>query len=224
MGYGIILGSILVKLPQIIKILSNKSAQGINIIGVLLEITAITISLSYSFVNGFPFSSWGDVCFLAVQTATIACLVLFYSGAILQVALFIVVYASVCYVLMGGLASIQILSLLVQLNIPILIAGKLSQAWTNYKNGSTGQLSAITCFMLFFGSMARIFTSVQETGDSLMILTYVVSTLSNGVIVAQLLWYWNAVTDVKKRPAGAAAAAAKAKATKANKAKSKKAD
>jgi len=71
------------------------------------------------------------------------------------------------------------------------------QAYTNYSNGSTGQLSAVTCSLLFFGSLARIFTSIQETGDTTMILMYVCSTLANAVIVTQLLYYWN--IDVKSK-------------------------
>ena len=53
-------------------------------------------------------------------------------------------------------------------NIPMIVVGKLIQAATNYKNGHTGQLSAITVFLLTAGSLARIFTSIQETGDQVM--------------------------------------------------------
>ena len=75
----------------------------------------------------------------------------------------------------------------------------MSQGYTNYKNSSTGQLSAATCFMLFFGSLARIFTSIQETGDSMMVLLYCVSTFANGIIVAQLMYYWNKSPKQKKK-------------------------
>lgn len=43
---------------------------------------------------------------------------------------------------------------------------QLLQAATNYRNGHTGQLSAITVFMLFGGALARIFTSVQVSAPS----------------------------------------------------------
>lgn len=79
---------------------------------------------------------------------------------------------------------------------------QLIQAVSNYRTSSTGQLSAVTVFMLFAGAVARIFTSIQETGDSTVIATYVVSTLANGVICAQMIYYWNSA---------AAAAAGKAK-------------
>lgn len=70
---------------------------------------------------------------------------------------------------------------------------------TNYRNGSTGQLSAITVLLLFGGSIARIFTSIQETGDAIIIVTYIVSTFANGALVAQLFWYWNADKSKKNK-------------------------
>lgn len=225
LGYGIVAGSIFVKVPQILKLLSNRSGAGISILSVLLDLTAITLNLSYSFVKGYPFSSWGDASFLAVQTVAVAGLVLYYNGAVAKVIAFLATYLSVVFVLMGGLTPIDVLWNLQTLNIPILFFGKMTQAYTNFSNGSTGQLSAVTCFMLFFGSLARIFTSIQETGDQLIIITYILSTLCNGVIVSQLLYYWNAGAGGKRITTKAKATKeSQAKANAKAKAKSKKAD
>lgn len=219
LGYGIVAGSLFVKVPQILKLLSSKSGAGINIFAIFFEIVAISLNLSYNVVKGFPFSAWGDVGFLAIQTAIIASLVLHYNGSSVKAVVFLIIYVAASFVLMGGLTPIDILWSLQVLNIPIILTAKLSQAYTNYINGSTGQLSAVTCFMLFFGSLARVFTSIQETGDNLIILTYVLSTLSNGVIVAQMLYYWD-VGDV----AGTKKTASKSKQNKATKSKAKKAE
>ena len=81
------------------------------------------------------------------------------------------------------------------------------QAVANYRQSSTGQLSAVTIFLLTGGAAARIFTSIQETGDSMMILTYVVSTFVNCIIAAQVIYYWNS----GKGGASKKKAAAKAK-------------
>merc|ERR1712243_285046 len=86
-------------------------------------------------------------------------------------------------------------------NIPMIVVGKLIQAATNYKNGHTGQLSAITVFLLTAGSLARIFTSIQETGDQVMILTFVVSSSVNVIIALQVLYYWNTTKQVLKKEA-----------------------
>lgn len=188
----------LVKVPQILKILNNKSSEGLSIVSIFLDLMAITFHMSYSFVSGFPFSAWGDGTFLALQTAAIAALVFFYGHrSPPRAVMFTALYGVFVYILMGGMTSKKFLWTAQGFNVPILLTGKLSQAFTNYKNGSTGQLSAATCFMLFFGSLARIFTSVQETGDSMMILTYCVSTFANAVIVSQLLYYWNRPVGVK---------------------------
>lgn len=79
------------------------------------------------------------------------------------------------------------------------------QAYTNYKNGSTGQLSVMTCVMLLFGSTARIFTSIQETGDAVIIVTYALATVGNAILVSQFVYYGS------KSPAASSAKAKKAK-------------
>ncbi|XP_037024412.1 mannose-P-dolichol utilization defect 1 protein homolog [Bradysia coprophila] len=192
LGCAIIAGSLGVKVPQILKIWKAKSAEGLNLFSIFLDLFAITFNLSYSYVKGFPFTAWGDVSFLALQTVIVASLVLTYTGGIQKALVFITAYLTICYVLMGGTAPVQFLWSMQGFNIPIIVLGKLSQAYTNFQNGSTGQLSVITCFLLFFGSLARIFTSIQETGDTMMIMTYCFSAASNGVLVAQCIYYWNA--------------------------------
>ena len=66
---------------------------------------------------------------------------------------------------------------------------QLIQAYANYANGSTGQLSGVTVVMLWAGSLARIFTSIQETGDTMTVLTYVAAFSCNCVLFAQILYY-----------------------------------
>lgn len=186
-------------MPQIIKIVKSKSGEGINLFSVSLDLTAITIYMAYSFVNGFPFSSWGDTFFLAIQTVLIGVLVLYYSGKVAQGFLYLVVYLLACFVLMGGLTPLNILWKLTSVNIIIVVSGKLLQAWTNYQNGHTGQLAAVTLIMLLAGSAARIFTSIQETGDLISVLTYVASTIVNAVLVVQLVYYWKATEEMRSK-------------------------
>ncbi|XP_038209309.1 mannose-P-dolichol utilization defect 1 protein homolog [Zerene cesonia] len=198
LGIGIIAGSILVKVPQILKILGSKSAEGINIFGVYLELFAITANFTYSYVMNFPFSAWGEGTFLAIQTATIAALVLHYSGSPTQAAIFLSTYPAIVSVLVSGYTPLNVLWTMQAVNVPIIFIAKAIQVVTNYKNGSTGQLSAVTCFLLFAGSIARIFTSIQETGDMIIIVTYCVSTIANAALVFQLFWYWNVNTKSTK--------------------------
>jgi mannose-P-dolichol utilization defect protein 1 len=71
------------------------------------------------------------------------------------------------------------------------------QAVLNFKNSSTGALSAITLVLQFAGCVARIFTSIQETGDMSLIVNYVLLSILNGIICGQLVYYWN--NDINKK-------------------------
>ncbi|XP_023947456.2 mannose-P-dolichol utilization defect 1 protein homolog [Bicyclus anynana] len=197
LGIGIIAGSILVKVPQILKIVANKSAEGINIYGVYLELFAITANFAYSYIMNFPFSAWGEGTFLAIQTAIIASLVLHYGGSPGKATVFLATYVGLVSAVVSGYVPKDVLWNMQAVNVPIIVIAKSIQVLTNYKNGSTGQLSAVTCLLLFGGSIARIFTSIQETGDSIIIITYCVSTIANGALVLQLFWYWNVVKTTK---------------------------
>lgn len=177
--------------------MKSKSGEGISLASVTLDLLAITVSQSYSYVNAFPFSSWGDTVSLGIQTVIIGCLVLFYKGEQAKSLVYLVTYVVVCYIMMGGIMPIKVLWLMQSGIILLIIFSKVIQIYENYQSGSTGQLSAITLIMLFLGALARIFTSIQETGDSIIILTYIVSTTANGLLVVQLLYYWN--VDTKKK-------------------------
>ncbi|XP_060219419.1 mannose-P-dolichol utilization defect 1 protein isoform X1 [Meriones unguiculatus] len=186
-------------LPQILKILGAKSAEGLSLQSVMLELVALTGTVVYSISNNFPFSSWGEALFLTLQTITICFLIMHYRGETVKGVAFLACYAMVLLALLSPLTPLAVVTLLQASNVPAVVVGKLLQAATNYHNGHTGQLSAITVFMLFGGSLARIFTSVQETGDPLMAGVFVVSSLCNGLIAAQVLFYWNAKPPNKQK-------------------------
>ncbi|XP_030635863.1 mannose-P-dolichol utilization defect 1b [Chanos chanos] len=199
LGIGIILGSVMVKLPQIIKLMGAKSAEGLSFNSVLLELFAITGTMAYSIANNFPFSSWGEALFLMFQTVTIGFLIQHYNGNTIKGLAFLVVYFCLMSVLISPLTPLSVVTTMQASNMPAIIFGRLIQAGTNYRNGHTGQLSAISVFLLFAGSLARIFTTVQETGDSLMALTYIISSCCNGLIASQVLYYWNSRPALKKK-------------------------
>jgi mannose-P-dolichol utilization defect protein 1 len=72
-----------VKLPQVFKLLGSGSAEGLSLLGILLELIAVTLNGGYSFASGFPFSAYGEAIFLSLQTSIIAFLVLAYSGSMM---------------------------------------------------------------------------------------------------------------------------------------------
>ncbi|KAJ6654904.1 hypothetical protein lerEdw1_006375 [Lerista edwardsae] len=199
LGYAIIATSIMVKLPQIVKIVGAQSAEGLSFHSLLLELLATTGTMVYSVANSFPFSSWGEALFLMLQTAAIAFLVQYFKGHTDRAVAFLVVYVGVVALLLSSLTPMAVVTALQASNVPAIVVGKLLQAATNYWNGHTGQLSAVTALLLLLGAIVRIFTSIQETGDPLMALTYVITATCNGILVGQLLYYWDVPPARRKK-------------------------
>jgi len=198
LGIAIIAGATCVKLPQIVKIAKSGSAKGISFTGTLLELVAVTANGAYSFSKGFPFNSYGEAVTLSLQTSIIALLILWYGGNTLSTVLFSIIYgATVFAITTPGLVPANVLWYGQAANIPMIVLGKMIQAIANFRQGHTGQLSALTVFLLALGSLARIFTSIQETGDSVVISTYICSTMVNLILAGQVLYYWNVDVHAK---------------------------
>lgn len=83
----------------------------------------------------------------------------------------------------------------------VIVYVQVSQIMTNFRNGHTGQLSFVMVVMLLFNHAARIFTTLQETGDKYMLTTFIISTIFNVTMVTQILYYWNVKIDEQKKRA-----------------------
>ncbi|KAM4824189.1 mannose-P-dolichol utilization defect 1 protein isoform 2-T2 [Urocitellus parryii] len=125
LGLAIVAGSLLVKLPQVFKILRAKSAEGLSLQSVMLELVALTGTMVYSITNNFPFSSWGEALFLMLQTITICFLIMHYRGQTVKGVAFLACYALVLLVLMSPLTPLVVITLLQASNVPAVVVGKV---------------------------------------------------------------------------------------------------
>ncbi|KAK3737399.1 hypothetical protein QZH41_019944 [Actinostola sp. cb2023] len=199
LGYGIVVGSSIIKIPQIIKVLSAGSVVGLSLMSFLTELVATTVTAAYSMQKGFPFSTWGESFFMSVQTCLLIVIYFHYNRKPSVAALFCALYAVTVYVLLSKYMTPSLLVQLVSLNVPLMAISKMLQIVANFRHGHTGQLSFLMVFLLFLGAIARIFTTIQETGDTIMLATFSMTTVLNGVLVAQVLYYWNVKVDQRKK-------------------------
>jgi mannose-P-dolichol utilization defect protein 1 len=143
LGIGIIAASSIVKVPQILKLLSSRSASGVSFLSYLLETTAYLVSLAYNVRSGFPFSTFGETALIMAQNVVIAVLVLRYSGQAAAAAVFVAALAVAGAALFSDHAvDMKTLSYL-QAGAGVLgVASKVPQIAAVWQAGSTGQLSA----------------------------------------------------------------------------------
>jgi mannose-P-dolichol utilization defect 1 len=64
----IIAGSVVLKVPQIINFVKDKSVEGVSSSMYVLETIGYTVSLLYFFLGGYPFSTYGENVFMILQS------------------------------------------------------------------------------------------------------------------------------------------------------------
>ena len=143
LGIGIIGASAVVKIPQLLKLLNSQSATGLSFLAYALETSSYLISLAYSARMGFPFSTYGETVFIAIQNVAIAALILQYSGKGAAAAAFVAGLAAAAYSLFNPtIIDMKTMGLLQAGAGALGLASKLPQIITVWQQGGTGQLSA----------------------------------------------------------------------------------
>ncbi|KNG47477.1 mannose-p-dolichol utilization defect 1 protein [Stemphylium lycopersici] len=198
LGIGIIGASSIVKVPQLLKLLNSQSAEGLSFLAYLLESGSYLISLAYNVRHGFPFSTYGETALILVQNIAIASLVLKYSGKGLGIAGWIGgLMAAGAALFNADLVGEEHLSML-QAGAGVLgVASKVPQILTVWSQGGTGQLSAFAVINYLLGSLSRIFTTLQEVDDPLILYGFIAGFALNAILFCQVMYYWNAPASKK---------------------------
>ncbi|KAG0017732.1 hypothetical protein BGZ80_007963 [Entomortierella chlamydospora] len=189
------------------------------------------IGLAYNIRLGHPLSTYGETFFVAIQDIIILGLMLHYrsknmcafitlssfllSGIILGITTQSVQDDGT--VITNFIISESILETLQKYTILINLFSKIPQVIENYNNKSTGQLSAFAVFNYFAGSLARVYTTLIEVKDAILLYGFLLSTFLNCVLALQMALYWNnsGVQPVKSGKAdGSATSETKKKAKK----------
>ncbi|KAK9239643.1 hypothetical protein V1525DRAFT_397199 [Lipomyces kononenkoae] len=200
-GIGIVCASSIIKLPQITKLVSSRSAAGVSVSGAALEAASYLGMLAYAVRAGFPFSTFGEQAFLWIQDVAVLLLLLVYSGrSTIAVGVVPVVLAAAYYLVLSVPGpSEKFLAMLQAAAIPLNLASKVPQIITIFQNKSTGQLSAVSVFAYMAGSVARVFTTIQEVDDRIMLAGVVLGALLNLVLVVQMVMYWGTSTPAAEK-------------------------
>jgi mannose-P-dolichol utilization defect protein 1 len=213
LGIGIIIFGSILKIPQIYKIVRHSSARGISLSMYSLEVLAYDISLAYAFRKRLPFSTYGENASLTVQNMIITLLILFYSSTIdkqsrqggglltsagSSIRLRFGNTNAVRSVILaaGSMLSLSVflfylcppttLSVLQAFSIPISLISKFPQIIELHRNKEPGQLSAIVVFAQLLGTIARVYTTIVETGDWLLGIGFGLASILNAVIAIQV--------------------------------------
>ncbi|KAJ6236696.1 mannose-p-dolichol utilization defect 1 lec35 -related [Anaeramoeba flamelloides] len=189
MGYGIVFGAGILKLPQIFSILKKKSTKGLSKMYVVLETLALTFALSYGYGKGKPFKTWGENGLLLAQNMIILLLLLIFSSAYIHFFATVGIVASYLVAVYQKMVPMEYLDYVQMMVVPTVILSRFPQILSNFKNKGCGALSLISFLLALVGNLVRFLTVLKETSDILMMSSSLISLLLNAIIISQIIMY-----------------------------------
>jgi mannose-P-dolichol utilization defect 1 len=194
LGYVIGAGSLLLYTPIAIRVLRQRSADGLTESTWWLKLVSYTCSDIYFFTNGYPVSTYVETLVITVEAAVVLLLVAYFqrrhhtaldvhfgAGIVLYLVMSVwgltLAPASVVALGQAGTAILNTVALVPQFLL-------------NFKTQSSGDYSPITASLAAGGCFIRLFTTVQLAGsDPMLLFTFGLAFVVNCALLAQILWY-----------------------------------
>lgn len=199
LGSAIIFFAFVLKVPQIKNMLQLKTDKGLSYVSIYSEIITLLLMSLYSHHNKNPFSTYGENVVILAQVFIILCLAWKYSEQkgnwFLRVLglLALIGFSALC--IMDLYIPSQLWFLIGSSSIPLMSIGRISQIVYSYRKKYTGALSSFTFTLNVIGGVARIFTTITETGDALLIFTFAYAVLLSLIILVQIQLYGKNKTE-----------------------------
>jgi mannose-P-dolichol utilization defect 1 len=93
---------------------------------------------------------------------------------------------------------VQYRYLLMSATWPVMLYARGTQVLETFRVQHTGNLSIVTTSMNLFGSLIRIVTTLQETGDLVVLGGYLLSGGLSLIMFVQYWWYWENTIKVSE--------------------------
>lgn len=180
------------KIPQILKLLSVKSANEISTLGLFLELTSYTVMTSYNYTNGYSVLSYLEYPIILVQEYILIFLVLKYLNRInVWSFLCAVIYFTLSACLLLEIAPKIVLTFLAPMCTPISASSKIVQLLSILRARNAESVSPLTWFISAFTNLTRVFTIWMDSADVLLLGNFILSVLLSSSIMFSALYYRN---------------------------------
>lgn len=193
LSHAVVVGSSILKVPQIYKIWRSQSASGVSLFANEIELLAYVVSLSWGIVQQLDFRDFGENGIIFIQLIILVLLVSKLQNRTQQAVMVLTAELGLFGIFAMGYIPTSIHKLLLSSQVLINISSRVPQIIMNYRNSSTGQLSFLTFLLAFGGGIARVMTTalnVPRSKGKLMLLTqYSVAAILNSIILSQMAYY-----------------------------------
>ncbi|XP_077280613.1 solute carrier family 66 member 3 [Temnothorax americanus] len=178
------------KIPQILKLISVKSADEMSTLGLFLELTSYTVMTSYNYTNGYSLLSYLEYPIILAQEYILIFFVLKYLNRInMWSFLGAIVYFTLSSCLLLGIVPKIVLTLLAPMCTPISASSKVVQLLAILRAKNAESVSPLTWFISAFTNLTRVFTIWIDSADILLLGNFIISVLLSSSIMFSALYY-----------------------------------
>lgn len=191
LGVAIILGSCLNKTPIMANMMNSKSSVGFSRMAMYSETFVYANGAAYGILEAHPLTAFGENMALCAQNFILIAMIWSFTTnppVSLNEKLMLLAGAIVYVVSVSRLPE-EWRYLLQASNSVILIYSRGAQVFETYQVKHTGAQSIVTLAMNLAGGLARIFTTLKETGDMAVLFGFAVSVILNFTMFVQYLLY-----------------------------------
>ncbi|XP_048364780.1 solute carrier family 66 member 3 [Sphaerodactylus townsendi] len=185
-NWSTILVCAVLKLPQGVVLLAAKSARGVSLESLVLELSGFLVCLRYHSYYSYPLSTYVEYPIIIAQDVILFLFVLHYNGKMKHAFPYAVIFVMGWYVL--GLHK-WILDVAMNLSTLVSAASKFAQLRCLWQTKDSGQVSTLTWILATYTCAARIFTTLMTTKDLTVLVRFVVMMSLNIWVTATILRY-----------------------------------
>ncbi|OCT81237.1 hypothetical protein XELAEV_18028052mg [Xenopus laevis] len=170
-NWSTLLACMVLKFPQILSVMASKSAEGVSLQSVLLEVSGFLFFLRYQIYYNYPMETYLEYPILIAQDAVLLLFLFHYTGSVKNA----LPYAGI--------------SVLQYLCTGMSAASKIIQIQYLWLTKDSGQASALTWSLAMYTSATRIFTTLMTTGDAAVLFRFLLLLILNACVTVMILMY-----------------------------------
>ncbi|XP_032068553.1 solute carrier family 66 member 3 isoform X2 [Thamnophis elegans] len=185
-NWSTIAACLVLKLPQGAALVAARSARGVSLGSLVLELAGFLVCLRYMSYYRHPPLTYIEYPLMIVQDIILCLLVLHFNGKMKHALPYTVIFVAGWYAL-----TLQewILDLSMNLSTVVSAASKLVQLRCLWQTRDSEQVSATTWGLAIYTCAARIFTTLMTTKDSTVLIRFVVMMALNIWVITTILEY-----------------------------------
>ena len=189
LGYSLGVGAMAMYTPILFKLITSKDSSGFALSTWIMNVIGTLLAIAYPIKRGFPFSTYVELSAILLQLLSILAISCYYRG--LSIAFSAIAVPSIAlftWFVNNPSTSEAVMKSLQISSIAVCTAATLPQILLTFQRRQASW-SWLTALLSTTGCLARIYTTLQLTGDRTALVGYALGAVMNGILLGQVLWY-----------------------------------